>query len=391
MAAPVFESVNSAKGTAVSSLTFSLTTTGSDRCLIVDAGCSSGGPGTVNSVTYNSIGATNKWNIIAQIYLRASQWYLPAPATGGSYNVVVTYSGTHDESFAGARNYTGVDQTTPTGTATTANGLSGTAAVNVGSATGELVVDFVYENDNTAMTCGQTQRWQLNDAGTGYASAGGSEKAGETTTAMAWTLGASDRWINGGFALKPAAGGVTGTISTTLSGVTSSIAGKVRVAGNISTTLAGVTSSVAGRVAVSGVIATSLSGVTSAIAGKVRVSGTIGATLAGVTSNLVGTVGSSAISGTIAASLAGVTSSLTGRVRVTGNISTTLAGVTSAISSRVAVQGAIGSTLSGVTSALSGRVRVTGVIGATLSGVTANLTSSETGVLRMRSLMGVGA
>lgn len=87
------------------------------------------------------------------------------------------------------------------------------------------------------------------------------------------------------------AAGITGTLSETLEGVSSSIAAILSSIGSISETLEGVTSSTSGLVEVNGSINETLDGVTSNISGIVGViSGTIAVTLEGVTSNISGSI-----------------------------------------------------------------------------------------------------
>lgn len=86
---------------------------------------------------------------------------------GGTYNAVVTWgtSGAGENyELVGVSSFSGVNQSTPVGTAGTATGTSTAPTVNVSSATGEVVIGIVYvDGDAGSITlgAGQTQRWSL--------------------------------------------------------------------------------------------------------------------------------------------------------------------------------------------------------------------------------------
>ena len=100
--------------------------------------------------------------------------------------------------------YTGVDQTTPHGTAATASGTSATASVTVSSATGELVIDCATTSNGAlaaTVGAGQTQRANFGDTGNHLHL--GSGEAGAASTVMDWTF-TFDGWGTIGVPLKPA-------------------------------------------------------------------------------------------------------------------------------------------------------------------------------------------
>ena len=113
---------------------------------------------------------------------------------------------------AGAVSYTGVNQTTPLGTAASNKGKSTTASVSVSSAAGELVVDAVGRRSDVTSNpispgAGQTQRWNTHtgaNSATNGATGGASEKAGAATVPMSWTWSGSIEWAIAGVSLKPA-------------------------------------------------------------------------------------------------------------------------------------------------------------------------------------------
>ena len=97
--------------------------------------------------------------------------------------------------------FTGVDQGVPLGAFAGANGNSGTASVNVSSASGELVFDTVDHYNSLTVGANQTQRWKTGSAST-YS--GGSTEPGAATVTMSWTAG-SNTWAIGAVPIKPAA------------------------------------------------------------------------------------------------------------------------------------------------------------------------------------------
>jgi hypothetical protein len=104
--------------------------------------------------------------------------------------------------------YSGVDQTTPVGTAVTAQSAgvgTTTATVNASSAASELVVDGMITRQGQTITAGanQTDRGNVTDSANWVA--GISEEAGAGTVTMSWTLGSDNLWAIVAVPLKPAA------------------------------------------------------------------------------------------------------------------------------------------------------------------------------------------
>lgn len=135
-------------------------------------------------------------------------WRIVAPATGAQ-----TVSGTWATSVRwkmAAITYTGVDQTTPLGTAVTATTTLGTSVtVDISSASGELVISGVLNNDGTtALTqgAGETERFEDNSGANDVAIAG-SDEAGAATVTMSYS-GSNDRWATIGAPLKPVSASV---------------------------------------------------------------------------------------------------------------------------------------------------------------------------------------
>lgn len=166
--------------------------------------------GTLDSVTYNGSAAT----LVAGVNegftgtRRVELWRYIGPPSGAS-TVTATFDATKNDMRMHVSTYTGVDQTTPHGTAVTASGTSTTASVTVTSAAGELVIDCAMTANSAAVAtvgAGQTQRANFGDA-TNHLHLG-SEEAGAASTVMSWTFTA-DGWGTIGVPLKPVSAAAT--------------------------------------------------------------------------------------------------------------------------------------------------------------------------------------
>jgi len=129
--------------------------------------------------------------------------------------------------------------------------------------------------------------------------------------------------------------GTTGTISYTMSGLTTAIAGNIgeAVTGTIAPTMAGFTVAATGSIGdnPTGTIAVTMSGLAASISGNIgeSVNGTIAATMNGYTVSINGNVGE-AVNGTIATTMSGLTIAASGTVAmpVIGTIAYTMQGMT---------------------------------------------------------------
>ncbi len=233
------DSVSSAQTTAASTLTFAHTVgSGSNGLLLVEVTLNKGGT-TVSSVTYNGTSLTYL-NSASQAMMDAEIWYLKAPASG-TYNVVVTTSGNADSLAAGATSYFNVNQTTPLGTAATANGKTNppTASVTVSSASGDVVVAVAAVHQGTTYTAGsnQTELWNQNyGSGSGGQSMLGvsDSEPGASSVTASWSVaigGGGGEWAEVGVSINPAAVSTTygqsQTFTATVSGGTSYPTGTV--------------------------------------------------------------------------------------------------------------------------------------------------------------------
>jgi hypothetical protein len=200
-------------GNNVSSLTFSYTTSSglSNSILLVDSHTwyASLSISSLSSVTYGgnsctSIGVTGT-NNNSDDFL-AGMHYKLAP-TAGAANVVITAGSTQFSITGAARVYTGVDQTTPIGTAVTNKSNSSTnPTVTVSSATGELVVDCLSTagSQNDTPDVSQTSRYA---ATVNTLRSRGSDKPGASSITMNWSLDNARAYAIVAVPLKPASGG----------------------------------------------------------------------------------------------------------------------------------------------------------------------------------------
>lgn len=198
-----FDAASSSTANA-STVTFSHTCSGSDRVLVV--GTSHRYNNKTTSVTYNGVNLT-KWSENINSNICGTQlWYLVAPSTGAN-NIIVTQSST-ERIVVGASSWTGVNQTTPLGTAVLQNGTSSSPSVNVSSSSSEVVIDVLAALDDAGITAtvgtSQTQRWNDSAASGGIAIQGcGSSETGASTTTMSWSLSAAVQYSQIAAALQP--------------------------------------------------------------------------------------------------------------------------------------------------------------------------------------------
>mgnify|MGYP001558318841 CR=1 FL=1 len=210
--AVAFQSVVTASGQLVSSLSWSHTAAGSDRLGIIDA-CLKPDTVTVSSAAW---GTGNAATIVSSIVFSddTEMWRRIAPPASAQ-TVSVTLSAQADEIIAASRNYTGAHQTTPLGTAATNSGTSTAPTVTVTSASGELVIETNgFDNDTTGTAgAGQTERYD--QAPFGLSHRGSDEAGAAPNVVMSYSLlGAANDWQIVGVSIKPVAAGGTETVGT---------------------------------------------------------------------------------------------------------------------------------------------------------------------------------
>lgn len=209
---PAVDSVSSFSNNGAGPFTWAHTCSGTDRLLRVTTSHFDSSD-TVTSVTYNGValtavpsGSTNN----GQYYITA--YYLIAP-DAGTYDIVVTVSGSVFDFGAGAISYTDAHQTTPLGTAVTATGTSTTPSVTVSSAADELVDDglVIIHGGTLSVGAGQTQRWNAIASG-GFIKYAGSTEGGAASTTMSWSNSSSQTWAIVAVPIKPVGGGGSSSI-----------------------------------------------------------------------------------------------------------------------------------------------------------------------------------
>jgi hypothetical protein len=188
------------------SLTFSGTATGSNRVLVVAVAHRHASVlRTTSSVTFNGDALTRAALAERSSAFMASElWYMVAPdATTG--NIVVTVSGAADIA-ATAVFATGVDQTTPLGTAVTEQSDTANPDLVVTSSTGQLVVDSYAGTTSGAVTVGDGQT-ELGNQATGTSGQivrhATSTEPGALNVNMGWTRSA-DNYALVAVPLRPA-------------------------------------------------------------------------------------------------------------------------------------------------------------------------------------------
>ena len=225
MAAPVFDAVATAQDSAFSgTVTWSHTCTGTNLLLLVSVGAAYHNAPICTGVTYNGVAMTSAVTPVANAnpdkqYL----WYLINPATGAN-NVVATMSPASDSVSFISQSYTGVHQTVPLGTVTTAfhNAAGGASTIiQLGStnwsAVGETAVLFGTHNNYdsgflvvtpTATIANATERGRIASTNAGGLKMRilGGDTAGAATVTPQWALTNDVFWLAIGVSVKPVAG-----------------------------------------------------------------------------------------------------------------------------------------------------------------------------------------
>ncbi len=185
------------------SVSFSHTTgSGSDRLLLVAVAVgginSSSTAPTVTGVTYGGSSLTSVASQASSGTQVRSYIYSLLNPNSGAANVVVTLSGSGTVTV-GATTFAGVDQTTPLGTAATAQGTSTTSTVNVTSATGQLVFGTTAFDGSPTLSLpggsGQTLAWNQTISNPASTLAGAaSTEPGAATVTHSYSSSASQPW-----------------------------------------------------------------------------------------------------------------------------------------------------------------------------------------------------
>lgn len=201
------DAASNASGNGSGPFTFSHTTSGSDRVMIIGISYYHYGT-TISAVTYNAVAAT----LIPSASVdngdyHVRMYYLIAPATG-SNTVSVSVSSNLYGIGVGVVTFTGAHQTTPYGIPATATGNSTTPTVDVLAGADEIAIDTlcIIHGSTLSVGSGQTSRWNaIQSSGTiKYA---GSTEPGIGTTTMSWLNGNIQLWAMVAVAIKPVAVG----------------------------------------------------------------------------------------------------------------------------------------------------------------------------------------
>ena len=153
------------------------------------------------------VSSSGEWNV--------ELWGLLAP-TGGSQACRAGFDRTMNDIQVNSFAFTGVDQSTPTGTVATQNGNAEAVTLTVSSTVGELVIGAAYKDGTgplwptTGLVEYYRQRPPLDDGLLIF-----SVKEAEALTKMDYSLRGPINWANIGVALKPA----TTTKTVTLDGI----------------------------------------------------------------------------------------------------------------------------------------------------------------------------
>lgn len=192
MAASI-DAVSQGSVIAAASITIAHTVgSGSNRALYVFAVCPNSGDYLATAtVTYGgvSMGAAIASALTASNYLYV--WRLLAPASGTANIVITPSSSAYIHAFGVSMS--GVDQTTPNGTAASATSQNTTpCSTSVTLGAGGMAIDMFSARSTAsavAPVAGQTQLGTEINAGVGRS--GASYKAGSGSTSMGWTFPAS--------------------------------------------------------------------------------------------------------------------------------------------------------------------------------------------------------
>jgi hypothetical protein len=206
-ATPSFDAGTSILGVFVSStnITGHVTTTQANR--YASYGCAlRDGVATVTAITHGGSatfvgaarGAGASFNIAVEL------WEQVAPPTG---LVTMTFDFSDAiQSVCGISTFYGVHQSVPRGAVATAGGVSTTPSVSVLSVAGDLVIDVLGAQQDTAigLGAGQATNWTNGDLDQNLQGSSSRETASGTSTVMGGTLASSEAWNAIGLALKDA-------------------------------------------------------------------------------------------------------------------------------------------------------------------------------------------
>ena len=189
-----YDNVSSYYSDSASSISWSHTTTGTNRLLVVTGGNSDyPTKKTPKTISYNSVNLSKA----RSDYYVADQdssfiFYLIAPDEG-TYTITITMTGLTSYLSGGGMSYTGAKQTSQPDAVAGTNGSSAspkTVSVAIDTvANNSWVVSNAFVLASTSLTANNTSRWQINEAN--YRRGGSDTNAGKTPaglTSMSWSL-----------------------------------------------------------------------------------------------------------------------------------------------------------------------------------------------------------
>ena len=138
------------------------------------------------------------------------------PATG-SQAIVISFTGGDAVNYgcACSVSYSGVDQTTASGTAVTSNGSGTSITDNVTSNSGDMISDAIFSYGNTTATTNtaaftsRSDSYGFTSGSKHYYFGSAQDTTNSGTVAMAWTLPATAAWAHVAAQIIAAAGGAS--------------------------------------------------------------------------------------------------------------------------------------------------------------------------------------
>ena len=201
-------------GTGTSTLSFAHTTANTaNRVLLVGVSMNITNASTtaLTGVTYNGaaltfVGAHNDANNTR----RVEMWYLLAPSTG-THQVIVTINIPAAVSIgmvAGATTFTGVDQTVPLGTFTSADGANGgNSQLDAPSVVNGMILDTLATDGTQTITVSspQTSQWNARSANNTNPDVRGtgSSRTGAPSVPISETFSGTSNWSLGAVSINP--------------------------------------------------------------------------------------------------------------------------------------------------------------------------------------------
>ncbi len=164
---------------------------------------------TYNGVSLSQVARKTNGNTVTVTILR-----LVAPATGAN-NVVFSGNTGSDDLLYAIVSLTGVDQSTPEGTAVNGSGTGTGPSLAVGSEADGLVIDAlaVLMNAGQTITVGADQTERHNATNAPDLRGGVSTEPGAGSVTMSWTISGSATYSHAAVPVKPTGGGGGGATS----------------------------------------------------------------------------------------------------------------------------------------------------------------------------------